>query len=146
MYIIFLNLFLLQYLTGISSTTISIPVIHNASLQISGYNSTIIHGTCGQCICKMLLKHISISSFNCIRHNKTCEIFFEPLNATLFSFTNNTTSSVYFISLPSDSVMLENTSIGQDTSSSLRTLLMFSSPLETSDQKIVQIRNYLGRS
>ncbi len=42
-----------------------IPVIHNISLQMVNYNSTIINGTCNECLCTMLLNLTLIFSFNC---------------------------------------------------------------------------------
>ena len=98
---VFLGLLSLQFFVKISSSLISIPVIRNVSLKMSGYNSTTINSTCHECFCAMLLNKTSISSFNCIHKNQTCELFSLSLNTTSFSLISDTTSSVYFKSIPS---------------------------------------------
>jgi hypothetical protein len=93
-----------------------IPVIHNVSLQMLNYNSTIINGTCNECLCTMLLNITLIFSFNCFQNNNTCEIFSKSLDTNSFLLINNTASSLYFISLPTIDSTLEITSTAQTTS------------------------------
>lgn len=120
MWVIFVGFLLLQYSAGISSSINRIPVIHNVSLEVFGYTPTTMNGTCDECLCAMLLNKTSISSFNCIQSNKTCELFSQALNTSLFSLINNTASSVYFITLPNNSSTLAITSTAQYTSSFFR--------------------------
>lgn len=127
MWQIFVCSLLLQHFVEICSGLDSIPVIHNASLNILGYNSTTINGTCDECLCVMLLNRISISAFNCIPNNKTCELFFLPLNTSLFWLRNNTASSVFFISLSGSSLATATASTAEDASNFPRkSLLLFS--------------------
>jgi hypothetical protein len=100
MWSIFIYVFLFHYSEMISSSMNNIPVIHNVSLQMLNYNSTIINGTCNECLCAMLSNSTSISCFNCFRNNKTCEIFSKSLENSSFALINNSASSVYFFSLP----------------------------------------------
>ncbi len=93
-----------------------IPVIHNVSLQMPNYNSTTINGTCNECLCTMLLNITLIFAFNCFQNNRTCEIFSQSLNTNSFLLINNTASSVYFISLPTNDSTLASTSTTQNTS------------------------------
>jgi hypothetical protein len=107
---------LLYYFAIIFSGMNRIPVIHNVSLQMLNYNSTTINGTCNECLCTMLLNITLIFSFNCFQNNKTCEIFSKSLNTNSFLLINNTASSVYFISLPTNDLTLAMTSTTQNTS------------------------------
>lgn len=119
---IFSYVFLFYYFKPISSSMHVIPVIHNVSLRMLDYNSTIINGTCDECICSMLLNTASISSFNCFQNNKTCEIFFKPLNTSSFLLMNNLMSSLYFISLPIDDKTLTTTMVAESTSNFISNL------------------------
>jgi len=94
-----------------------IPLIYNVSLQMSNYNSTIINGTCNECLCAMVLNPTSIYAFNCFQNNETCEIFSKAFNASSFLLRNNSASSVYFISLPISDKSLATTVVTQSTSS-----------------------------
>jgi hypothetical protein len=116
MWYIFSYVFLFYYFEPISSSIYTIPVIHNASLHILDYNSTIINGTCDQCLCEMLFNISSISAFNCFQNNKTCEIFSQSLNTSSFFLMNNSASSIYFTSLPIDDNTLTTTIAAQSTS------------------------------
>lgn len=116
---VFLSLLLFEFVIRISSNIVSIPVIRNVSLQMFGYNSTTINGTCHECLCAMVLNKTSISSFNCIHNNQTCELFFQPLNTTSFSLISDTTSSVYLQSIPNIISKTTVPSTDQDTSSFL---------------------------
>ncbi|UJR12756.1 hypothetical protein I4U23_016930 [Adineta vaga] len=57
----------------------------------------------------MLSNTTQISAFNCFHNNNTCEIFTKSLTIDSLSLMNNSISSVYFNSLPSDTVTLEIT-------------------------------------
>jgi hypothetical protein len=103
----------------ILSSMNQIPVIYNVSLQMSDYNSTIINGTCNECLCAMVLNKTSIYAFNCFQNNGTCEIFSKAFNTSSFSLRNNSASSVYFISLPISDKSLATTVVAQSTSKSL---------------------------
>jgi hypothetical protein len=94
-----------------------VPVIYNVSLQMSDYNSTIINGTCNECLCAMVLNPTSIYAFNCFQNNATCEIFSNSFNTSSFSLRNNSASSVYFISLPTSDKSVATTVVAQSTSS-----------------------------
>ena len=109
--------FCLFFFETISSSINTIPVIYNVSLQLMNYNATIINGTCDECLCTMLLNMTSISAFNCFQNNKTCEMFYTSLETSSFLLMNNSASSVYFTSLPSDNQALTSTAIVQSTSS-----------------------------
>jgi len=98
-------------------STNNIPVIYNVSLEMLDYNSTIINGTCHDCLCTMIMNSTMISAFNCFQNNNTCEIFSKSLKTDSFSFMNNTASSVYFISLPINDSATAITSATQNTSS-----------------------------
>lgn len=124
-----LCLLLFQLVIRISSSMISAPVIRNVSLQIPGYNSTKINGTCRECLCAMLLNETSISSFNCIHTNQTCELFSQSLNTTAFSLVSDTASSVYFKSIPNTIPASTVSPTDQDTSRFLSESCLFFWPL-----------------
>jgi hypothetical protein len=116
MWCIFSYVFLFYYVELISSSMTIVPVIHNVSLQMLDYNSTIINGTCNECLCEMLLSTESISAFNCFQNNNTCEIFSQSLKTSSFLLMNNSASSIYFTSLPIDDETLTTTIAAQSTS------------------------------
>lgn len=122
---VFLGILSFQFVAKIFSSTISIPVIRNVSLHMSGYNSTTINGTCHECLCTMLLNKTSISSFNCIHTNQTCELFSRSLNTTAFSLMRDTTSSVYLKSIPNIISVSTVPSIDQSSSSLSRESWLF---------------------
>jgi hypothetical protein len=117
MWHIFVFVFIFHSIGTISSSINKIPVIHNVSLRLFGYNSTITNGTCDECLCAMLLNTTLISTFNCFQNNKTCEIWSNYLKTSSLSLMNNSASSVYFISLPINDITSETASSVQITSS-----------------------------
>ncbi len=107
MWKILLYTFLFQrFFEGVLSSVKSIPRIHNVSLVMFNSNSTIINGTCQQCLCSVLLNTTSFSSFNCFSSNNTCQMFSQPLETGSFMLINNTRSSFYFFSWPIDGTTL----------------------------------------
>jgi hypothetical protein len=116
MWYILTNVFLFYYFESVSSSINIIPVIHNVSLRMLNYNSTTINGTCGECLCAMVLNPASIYSFNCFQNNNTCEIFSKSLTTGSFLLMNNSASSVYFTSLLIDDETLTSTVVAQSTS------------------------------
>ena len=52
-----ITVLLLQQLTINQVCTMSLGSIGNVSLTIAGANTTIINGTCKDCICVLLLQH-----------------------------------------------------------------------------------------
>ncbi len=115
MHRIVIYIFLFYYFGTVVCSINHIPVIRNSSLQVLGYNSTIINGTCQECLCAMLLNSTSINSFNCFPNNKTCEIFSNSFLTSSFLLINNSASSVYFISLPIIGTTMVTNSIGHST-------------------------------
>ena len=116
MWHIFVCIFLWHCFKTTANNVIVVPVIHNVSLQMFNASSTIINGTCHECFCA-LISNTTLISFNCFENNKTCEMFSKPLEMDSFSLVNDSTSSVYFLSLPIFEVSLRNTFILQYTSS-----------------------------
>jgi hypothetical protein len=117
MWRIFIYIFVFYPFETILSSMNPVPVIYNVSLQMSDYNSTIINGTCNECLCAMVLNPTSIYAFNCFQNNATCEIFSNSFNTSSFSLRNNSASSVYFISLPTSDKSVATTVVAQSTSS-----------------------------
>jgi hypothetical protein len=109
--------FLFHHFNTISSSMHSVPVIHNVSLQMLNYNSTIMNGSCNDCLCAMFANATPIYAFNCFQNNKTCEIFSKSLETNSFSLMDNSASSVYFITLPVNQPILATTVVAQSTGS-----------------------------
>lgn len=84
-------------------------VIYNASLILYDINSTMISGTCEQCLC-LLFNNGTYSSFNCDQNRTTCEMYFDGQLSRSFSISSNASSRVYFISLPVDVTSTTTTS------------------------------------
>jgi hypothetical protein len=106
MWKILLCAFLFQRFESVLSSVKSIPRINNVSLVMFNSNSTIINGTCQQCLCSVLLNTTSFSSFNCFSSNNTCQMFSQPLVTGSFMLVNDTRSSFYFFSWPIDDTTL----------------------------------------
>jgi hypothetical protein len=119
MWLMLIYIVLFGHLNIIASSMNSITVIHNVSLRMLNYNSTIMNGPCQECLCAMFLNATPISAFNCFKNNKTCELFSNSLQSSFFTLTKNEASSVYFSSLPIDSPTSETTFIPQSTTSSI---------------------------
>jgi hypothetical protein len=117
MWYIFVFFLVFHYLDMISSSINSIPVIHNVSLRMLDYNSTVINGTCDECLCIMLLNATWISAFNCFQNNQTCELFPNPLKTSSLLLMNSSASSIYFISLPVNDIASAVASSMQSTTS-----------------------------
>jgi hypothetical protein len=108
----------LHQLEVISSTAYTIGVISNVSLVVPNTNSSIINGTCNECLCTMLLNATPISALNCFRTNNTCEIFSSTLASESFSLMASNTSSFYFFPYFIADVTSTTTQTTQSTSSS----------------------------
>ena len=120
---LFVHILLFYHFGMISSNIISICVIHNVSLLMFDPNSTTINGTCGECLCAMVLNTTSFSSLNCFENNKTCQIFPKSLETRSFTLINNSASSFYFFQLPIDNTTSTTVSIVASTSISSSQLL-----------------------
>jgi hypothetical protein len=100
MFVIFMLSLLLR---ATLSDGLTIGVIRNALLSISGANTTIINGTCQQCLCAIIGSAWDISSFNCFLNNHTCELFVEPLtNSSSVTLRNDLASVIYLLSPPKE--------------------------------------------
>lgn len=96
----FVYLIFVQAILIVFGSTSNIPVIHNVSLIMFDYNSTVINNiSCDYCLCTMLLNS-TIYSLNYFRNNNTCQLFFKSLETNSFLLTNNLESSIYFKSIP----------------------------------------------
>jgi hypothetical protein len=111
---------LFHHFGAISSSMSSVLVIYNVSLVTANTNSTIIPGTCDECLCAVLLNATLSACFNCFRNNNTCEMFSTFPELGLYSLANNSESSFYFFSLPNYDTTL---AIAPSTSSSTSELL-----------------------
>jgi hypothetical protein len=93
---------LFHYFATVLSIQMSFPVIHNATLHALNSNSSIVNGSCNECLCMMQLNTTMIYAFNCFRNNGTCELFSHAFEINSITIKNHSTSSIYFISLPFD--------------------------------------------
>jgi hypothetical protein len=100
MWYIIISLFLIHHFDMFSAGNSYIRVIGNVSLVMSNTNSTLMNGTCNQCLCAALLNStMSISSFNCFHNNNTCEMFTLSLANGSYSLMPLSTSSLYLFPL-----------------------------------------------
>jgi hypothetical protein len=116
MWHVFVYVFLFHSFETISMSINSIPVISNVSLRVLDSSSTTMNGTCQTCLCAMILNTTQIFAFNCFHNNDTCQIFSKSFITNSFSLTNNSESSLYFLSLPINNGTSEITSTGYSTS------------------------------
>ena len=103
MWKILITICLIQYWKTASSSFQSVAVIRNVSMMPFNITSTIINGTCNECLCAIRLNKTgssSSSSFNCFSNNHTCQMFFQTLVMGSFVLINNTPSAFYFFSWP----------------------------------------------
>jgi len=106
MWKILVCVFLIQHFATVSSSVKFVGLIRNVSLVMFNTNSTIINGTCHECVCVLLLNTTSFSFFICFQNSNICEMFSEPLKTGSFTFVNNSASLFYFFSLPIDDTTL----------------------------------------
>ena len=77
-------------------------VIHNASLSFPSINSTIVNGTCNECLCAAVTGGRNISSFNCFLNNHTCQLFVELLVTSSVTLMSDSTTILYLLSPPTE--------------------------------------------
>lgn len=117
-------LVLLNYFETTTSNIARVPVIHHVSMSVVNYTSTTINATCNQCLCAMLLNLTMMSSFNCFPQNGTCEIFSSSLKTSALLLLNNSMSSTYFRSLPTDVIAGLTTATNLQSTSESRTRIL----------------------
>ena len=100
MWQILICLLLIQHLEIVSTSVQSVGIVHNVSVKTFIVNSTIVNGTCHECLCAVLSNRTSSFFFNCFSNNSTCEMFVEPLIMGSFVVVDNAASSFYFLSWP----------------------------------------------
>lgn len=98
--------FLIGYVQTISNSMKSVGVIHNVSVNVLNQTSTIINGTCKECLCVLVINTCFSSSFNCFSNNNTCQVFSQSFNQDSFIIKNSTLSSFYFFSQVSNGTSL----------------------------------------
>ena len=106
-----ITVLLLHQLTINQVRTISVSLIRNVSLTIPGANTTIINGTCKDCICALLL-NTTFFAVNCLVDNQRCELYSKADQNRSFSLIPGVSASFYFMSFPTF-VAIESTSLSK---------------------------------
>ena len=91
--------FLLFHLAVVTVSTTRVGIISNISLTLLGTNTTIVNGTCEDCVC-FLLANTSFFSLNCFHGNLTCELHAKSDQNKPFTLTTGVNASFYFLDLP----------------------------------------------
>ena len=94
-----LALSLLHQLIMIQVEAVSLGIIRNVSLAIPGANSTLVNGTCEECVCS-LLANPTFFSHNCRSDTLTCELYATQDQNRPFNLLSGTSTAFYFRSLP----------------------------------------------
>lgn len=101
--------FLIEYFQIVGSNKRSIGIVRNITVIPLNMTSTIINGTCHDCLCALVINESFSSSFNCFRNNNTCEVFSQSLDPGSFILMNNTPNVFYFFSQSNDDTTREYT-------------------------------------
>ena len=78
---------------------IQVGLIRNMSFTIANTNSTIINGTCQECLCRMAFD-AQFSSFNCHTNNQTCQMHSKTNQSQTVNAIVSSSTHFYFFSLP----------------------------------------------
>ncbi|CAF1678838.1 unnamed protein product, partial [Adineta ricciae] len=80
--------------------TIQVGFIQNVYLNVPNFSSTLIYGSCDQCLWLMINSNQTIVSFNCYQNNRTCQLFNNGLNFPRNQLNDELNTSFYFLQYP----------------------------------------------
>ena len=94
-----ISVFLLHQLIITGIHAVPLGIAHNFSLTILHTNTTIVNGTCAECICTLLASTLFFA-LNCFDENITCQLHAKQNQNQPFALEIKTKVSFYFTSLP----------------------------------------------
>ena len=90
---------LVHRLATVGADVVSVGIIHNVSLGFFNASTTIINGSCEECVCS-LLANTSFFSLSCFHDNLTCQLHSQVDQNKPFTLSTSSHVSFYFVSLP----------------------------------------------